>query len=275
MSVGYDFFKTYGIELLAGRAFSKEYGTDTLNKYVVNERVINKIGISNPEDAIGVHYGSFDRDGNFESGEIIGVVKDFHFKPLNQEIEPITFALNPQWTEFITVRYATDDLQGFISKMEENWKSQFPNDEYNYFFLKDRYESLYVNESRMQNILLAFTFLAIFIGCLGLFGLAAFIAQQRSKEIGIRKVHGASVSSIMVLLSRQFTYWVLLANLLAWPFAFYFIDNWLANFYYHIPMPYWVFIVSGLVALFVAVVTVSYRAYKAASANPVESIKYE
>jgi len=273
-SVGYDFFQTYGIKLLAGRAFSKEYGTDTLNKYIVNERVIDKIGITNPEDAIGVHYGSFGRDG-YESGEIIGVVKDFHIKPLNQEIEPVTFVLSSQWTEYITVRFTSDDLQGFIIKMEDNWKSQFPNDEFNYFFLKDRYESLYVNESRMQNILLIFTFLAIFIGCLGLFGLAAFVAQQRSKEIGIRKVHGASVGSIMVLLSRQFTYWVLLANLLAWPFAFYFIDNWLANFYYHIPMPYWVFIVSGLVALFVAVVTVSYRAYKAASANPVDSIKYE
>ena len=275
IGVGYDFFKTYGIELLAGKVFSKEYGTDTLNKYVVNEQVIKKIGIAKPEDAIGAHYGSFDRDGNFESGEIIGVVKDFHFKPLNQEIEPITFALNEHWTEFITVRYEADDLQSFISKMEENWKSQFPNDEYNYFFLKDRYESLYVNESRMQNILLAFTFLAIFIGCLGLFGLAAFVAQQRSKEIGIRKVHGATVSSIMVLLSRQFAYWVLLANLIAWPFAYYFVDNWLSNFYYRIPIPYWVFLASGLVALLLAVATVSYRAYKAASADPVDSIKYE
>ena len=273
--VGYDFFETYGIKLLAGRTFSKEYGTDTLNKYIVNERVLNKIGISNPEDAIGLHYGSFDRDGNFESGEIIGVVKDFHFKPLNQEIEPITFALNPHWTEYITIRFTGENLQEFISKMEENWKSQFPNDEYNYFFLKERYKSLYVNESRMQNILLTFTFLAIFIGCLGLFGLAAFVAQQRSKEIGIRKVHGATVGSIMVLLSRQFAYWVLLANLIAWPFAYYFIDNWLSNFYYRIPVPYWVFIASGLLALLLAVVTVSYQAYKAASADPVESIKYE
>ena len=141
--------------------------------------------------------------------------------------------------------------------------------------LKDRYESLYVDESRMKNILLYFTFLAIFIGCLGLFGLASFMAQQKSKEIGIRKVHGASVGNIVTLLTRQFTYWVLLANLIAWPLAFYFLDNWLATFYYRIDMPYWVFFASGLLALILAILTVGYRAFRSATSNPLESIKYE
>lgn len=275
IGTGYDFFKTYGIEFLAGRPFSKEYGMDTARKYIVNEQLLRKAGIASPEEAIGVHYGAFDQHGNFEPGEIIGVVKDFHFKPLDMEIEPITFTLNEQWMEYISIRYETADLPRFIKKMELTWKAYFPHENYTYFILKDRYESLYVDETRMKNILLYFTFLAIFIGCLGLFGLASFVAQQKSKEIGIRKVHGASVGGIVRLLTKQFTYWVLLANILAWPAAFYFLDRWLANFHYRIGMPYWVFIVSGAIALLLALLTVSYQAYKSASSDPLDAIKYE
>ncbi|MCB2207119.1 MAG: ABC transporter permease [Bacteroidetes bacterium] len=273
--VGYDFFETYGMEFLAGRSFSKEYGTDTAFKYIVNEQVLKKIGIKNPEDAIGSKYGSFNRDGYFEEGEIIGVLKNFHFKPLDKEIEPITFVLDEDWMEYITIRYETGDLAGFISKMDKIWKDQFPNDQYIYFTLKDRYESLYIDETRMKNILLSFTFLAIFVGCLGLFGLAAFVAQQKSKEIGIRKVHGAPVSSIVFMLTRQFSYWVLLANIIAWPLAFYFLDRWLSNFFYRIAMPYWVFIAASLLALLMALITVSYKAYRAATSDPLDAIKYE
>lgn len=275
MTVGYDFFKTYEMEFLAGRPFSREYGTDTAYKFVVNESVIKKIGIKSPEEAIGVHYGHFDQNGEYKPGEIIGVLKDFHFKPLDKKIEPATFALSNEWIEYITIRYNTSNLKQFVSKMEQTWQENFPQDAYTYFFLKDRYESLYIDETRMKNILLAFTFLAVFIGCLGLFGLAAFVAQQKSKEIGIRKVHGASIGNIMYLLTKQFSYWVLLSNILAWPFAFYFLDYWLSNFHYRIGMPYWVFIVSGIVALILAVITVSYRAYRSASTNPLEAIKYE
>jgi putative ABC transport system permease protein len=275
IGTGYDFFDTYGIEFIAGRPFSREYGTDTAYKYIVNEQLTKKIGITNPEEAVGIHYGSFNQNGEFLQGEIIGVVKDFHFKPLDKEIEPITFSLNEEWMEYITIRYSTTDLPLFIEKMEAEWKSHFPHEAYTYFVLKDRYESLYVNESRMKSILLYFTFLAIFIGCLGLFGLAAFIAQQKSKEIGIRKVHGASVSSIVTLLTRQFTYWVLLANIIAWPIAFYFLDNWLSNFHYRINMPYWVFFASGILALVLAILTVGYRAFRSATSDPLDSIKYE
>jgi putative ABC transport system permease protein len=275
IGVGYDFFDTYGMEFIAGRPFEREYGTDTAFKYIVNEQVLKKIGITNPEDAIGKKYGSFNRDGYFEKGEIIGVLKNFHFKPLDKEIEPITFMLNEDWMEYITIRFETSDLQGFITKMEEIWKKQFPNDQYMYFMLKDRYESLYIDETRMKNILLSFTFLAIFVGCLGLFGLAAFVAQQKSKEIGIRKVHGAPVSSIVFMLTRQFSYWVLLANIIAWPLAFYFLDRWLSNFFYRIAMPYWVFISAGILALMMALITVSYKAYRAATSDPLNAIKYE
>jgi putative ABC transport system permease protein len=275
IGVGYDFFKTYDIHLLAGRVFSREYGTDTANKYIINEQVLKKIGIKNPEAAIGVHYGNFNRNGEYQQGEIIGVVKDFHFKPLDKEIEPITFSLNENWMEYISIRHQAKNLNNFIEKMETEWKLHFPHEAYTYFDLKERYESLYVDETRMKNILLYFTFLAIFIGCLGLFGLAAFVAQQKSKEIGIRKVHGASVFSIVVLLSKQFTYWVLLANIVAWPIAFYFLDIWLSNFHYRIEMPFWVFIISGLMALLLALLTVGYRAYKSAISDPLNSIKYE
>ena len=275
IGTGYDFFKTYGIEIIAGRAFSKEYGTDTANKYIVNEVVLKKIGLKNPMDAIGINYGAFNGDGEFQSGEIIGVVKDFHFKPLDKEIEPITFSLNEQWMEYITIRYETNDLPLFINKMETVWKDNFPHEAYTYFTLKERYESLYVDQSRIKSVLLYFTLLAIFIGCLGLFGLAAFIAQQKSKEIGIRKVHGASVGSLIMLLTRQFSYWVLLANILAWPIAYFLLDDWLSNFHYRIDMPYWVFLVSGITAFVLAVLTVGYRAFRSATSDPLESIKYE
>ena len=275
IGVGYDFFDTYGIEFLAGRPFSREYGTDTASKYIVNETAIKKLGIASPDAAIGVHYGSFDSQSKYEPGEIIGVLKDFHFKPLDKKIEPITFSLNEDWMEYITIRYETKSMQDFVARIEEAWKNHFPNDEYAYFILKERYESLYIDETRMKNILLSFTFLAIFVGCLGLFGLAAFVAQQKSKEIGIRKVHGAPVGSIVYMLTRQFSYWVLLANIIAWPLAFYFLDDWLSNFYYRIGMPYWVFVVSGLLALVLALITVSYKAYKAAVSDPLESINYE
>lgn len=275
IGVGYNYFSTYKFEFLAGRPFSREFGTDTAYKYIVNEKVVKKIGYSDPEEAIGKRYGAFDKYGNPEPGEIIGVVKDFHFKPLDKEIEPVTFVLNEAWLEYITIRYETNDLKGFNEKMEDVWKKQFPSDEYNYFILESRYESLYIEETRMKNILLAFTLLAIFVGCLGLFGLAAFVAQQRSKEIGIRKVHGAPVNSIIFLLTRQFSYWVLLANLIAWPLAYYFLDNWLSNFFYRIDMPYWVFIVSGFIALLLALITVGYKAYIVAVSDPLESIKCE
>lgn len=275
IGVDYDFFKTYNIKLLAGRVFSSEYGTDTANKFIVNEQVLKKIGIKNPEEAIGVHYGNFNRNGEFQSGEIIGVMKDFHFKPLDKEIEPITFSLNEDWMEYITIRHNSKNFPQFIEKMETEWKNNFPHEAYTYFDLKERYESLYVNETRMKDILLYFTFLAIFIGCLGLFGLAAFVAQQKSKEIAIRKVHGASILNIVILLSKQFTYWVLLANIIAWPIAYYFLDNWLANFHYRIEMPIWVFIIAGILALVMALITVGYRAFITAISDPLNSIKYE
>ena len=275
IAVGYDFFETYEIKFLAGRPYSREYGTDTAQKFIVNEQVLKKIGIADPEKAIGIHYGNFNQNGEYQPGEIIGVVKDFHFKPMDQEIEPVTFVLNQDWTEYITIRYNSANLKQFVARMEKTWKENFPQDAYTYFFLKERYESLYIDETRMKNILLAFTFLAVFIGCLGLFGLAAFIAQQKSKEIGIRKVHGASIVDIMMMLTKQFSYWVILSNILAWPLAFYILDYWLSNFYYRIEMPFWVFFASGIVALILALITVSYKAFRAASSNPLEAINYE
>lgn len=275
IAVGYNFFETYEIEFLAGRPFSKEFGTDTSHKFIVNEQVIKKVGILDPEKAIGIKYGDFDQNGNFQGGEIIGVVKDFHIKPMDQAIEPITFFLDDDWMEYISIRYNTQDINALLTEVGDTWRKHFPNEEYIYFFLKERYESLYIEETRMKNILLAFTFLAIFIGCLGLFGLAAFVAQQKSKEIGIRKVHGASIQSIMILLTKQFSYWVLLANLIAWPLAYYFLDDWLSNFFYRIGMPYWVFFFSGILTLILAILTVSYRAYRAAASDPLNAIKYE
>ena len=210
--------------------------------------------------------------------EIIGVVKDFNFQSLHEPIRPLVIHPLPEkgfTGRFVTVRLAPGNHLNTISFIENIWKKYAGDEGFSYNFLDENLQHLYLADERTSEIAAAFSVLAIFVASLGLLGLAAFVTEQRTKEIGIRKVLGASVPEIMLLLSKEFVKWVLIANAIAWPLAYYVMNNWLMNFAYRTTMSLWIFVAAGVLALIVALLTVSSQAIKAATANPVKSLKYE
>jgi putative ABC transport system permease protein len=225
------------------------------------------MGLRNP---VGKRVYAFEREGI-----IIGVMKDFHLLSLHSEIEPIIFKLTESWRLNLIVRINPDNIPGTISHLKRVFEKFAPSFPFEYHFMNEEFDLLYRSEYRMRELFQYFAILAIFISCLGLLGLASFMAEQRTKEIGIRKVLGAPVSRIILLLSADFTKWVLAANIIAWPLAYFAISKWLENFAYRTSLNMSIFILSGVLALATALLTVSYQTLKAALANPVESLRYE
>jgi len=266
----HDFLDVMGIELTTGRNFSLDFPTDTIAAFILNETATNQFGWKDQPLEKRIQLGGF-------QGRVIGVVKDFHVKSLYQRIEPlmIHIAPNPDAYHYFAVKIKSDNFQKTLDFLEEKWKQVYPHDPFVYSFLDEDFDSQYQTEQLRGNIFISFSILAIFIACLGLFGLAAFTAEQRTKEIGIRKVLGASETGIVFRLSKEFTIWVLLANFIAWPVAFLAMDKWLQNFAYRTGIPMWIFFVAAVVALLIALITVSYQAIKAANSNPVEALRYE
>jgi putative ABC transport system permease protein len=205
---------------------------------------------------------------------VIGVVKDFNFQSLHQEIQPLII-LPESRGGMMAVRIKPENIAATISSIETVWNKFQAGQPFVYSFLDEQFDSLYRAEQRVSKIVSVFAALAICVACLGLLGLAAYTAEQRTKEIGIRKVLGASVGGIVMLLSKEFLKWVLISNLIAWPLAYYFMNSWLQNFAYRIDMDIIVFLVAGIAAIFIALFTVSLQAVKAATSNPVEALKYE
>jgi len=208
-------------------------------------------------------------------GIIIGVVKDFHFRSMHRLIEPLAMKIIPQWCDEMCLRFNPQDVSGSLRFLEGVWKNLYPGYPFQYWFLDDTLNNLYRTEERVARSSHYFTILAIIISCLGLLGLASFTAEQRTKEIGIRKTLGASSFNIVKLLSSDYLRWILLANIIAWPITFLAMNQWLQNFAYHITLKPPIFILCGVMALLLALLTISYRSIKAASANPVETLKYE
>ena len=266
--INYDYFKAFGLELVAGRPFSKEFPTDT-NAVIINETAMRAMGLENP---VGKRLAYFDGEFNIE---IIGIVKDYHFRSLHQRIEPQILILSTDATRLLCTRILATDIARTIKEVEQVWKTFAPAFSFEYNFLDESLDNLYRSEMRISKIFRYFTALAIFISCLGLFGLASFMAEQRTKEIGVRKVLGASVPGIVLLLSKEFGKWVLVANIIAWPIAWYAMSKWLQNFAYRTNITWTTFIISAGIALLIALLTVSYKSIKAALANPVESLRYE
>jgi putative ABC transport system permease protein len=264
--VDHDFIETFGIELIAGRDFSKRFPSDVEHAYILNESAVKEIGWESP---IGKELEIMNR------GPVIGVVKDFHFRPLHQKIEPAALYICPKYFQYISARISPTDVSRSLDFLKAKWQTLVPGQTFQYSFLDEDFDNLYKAEMRLGKIFTVVTFLAIFIACLGLFGLAAFEAVQRTKEMGIRKVLGASVSGIVLLLSKEFTKWVLLANIIAWPVAYYAMNRWLQNFAYRINIGPLIFIQSAVLALIVALLTVSYQAMKVSLANPVDTLRYE
>jgi len=270
--VEHDFFKTYGMKIIAGRDFSLEYPTDEQEAFILNETAVRQLGFKSPQEAVGTVFETFAPD---KKGRVIGVVRDFNYESLHQTIVPIVTYIAPIQANTLSLRIAS----GSLSKVEKHVKDVLdrfrPAGSLEYDFLNDRLAALYRNEERTMNMFSAFSILAILIGCLGLLGLATYSAEQRTKEIGVRKVLGASVSNIMLLLSREFTKWVIAANIIAWPLAYLGMRRWLQNFAYRTAIGLEPFLLSAVLAFCIALITVSYQSIKSALADPVKSLRYE
>ncbi len=270
LHVDADFTTTYGITFLAGRNFSGEIASDATEAFIVNEAAVRAFGWPDAESAIGKKFNQ-----NGEEGHIIGVVQNFHYNSLFHVVEPLFLALGDRYYSRITIRYRPADLNQVLSVVGQSWKRHFPNSLMDYSFQDESLESQYKAEQRFSQIGSTFTALSMLIACLGLFGLTSFTTRQRTKEIGIRKVLGASTTQILLLLSREFIKLVLVALLLAVPLACLGMEAWLEDFAYRITIGVWPFIIAGGSTLLVVWLTVSYQSVKAASANPVASLRSE
>ncbi len=266
----YDFIKTYKITLLAGRDFSSAYSSDKSSAFILNETAVRSLGWKTPEGALGNSIYFDEKIGN-----IIGVVRDFHFLSLHNAIEGTILHIRPERFYSLSLRVNTSNLPLTFSALKKIWEEILPNRPFEYVFLDEDFAKLYYSDRRVAELMGYFTFLSVFITCLGLFGLVAFSTEQRTKEIGIRKVLGATVSNIILLLTKEFTKWVLIANIIAWPIAYYAMHRWLQDFAYRTNIGIFTFIISALLTLMIALLTVSYQAVKAALANPIEALRYE
>ena len=268
--VGLDFIDHFNLELVAGRSYSRDYPSDSTSALVINEAAARQYGYSNPADAVGKKFDQWGR-----AGTVIGVVKDFNYISLHNKVEPLTLPFEAYASRYMSLKLKTEDLPATLSQIEQVWSQLAPHRPFIYSFLDEDFNSQYESDFRFRQIFTTFSILAIFIACLGLLGLATYTAEQRTKEIGIRKVLGANIGSIVGLLSKDFVKLVLIAILVATPVAWYGMNQWLEGFAYHVPVHWWVFLISGVLAVIVALVTISFQAIKAALMNPVNSLKSE
>jgi putative ABC transport system permease protein len=278
--VGYDFVDTYEIPIVAGRNFSREFPSEVrggggnpsqAGALLLNETAVKRFGWDDPigKEVIQVfgelrlHY------------TVIGVLKDFHYSSLRNPIMPMKLFLGRNPSRLVSIKIQPQDVRGTLERIEKAWNQFNPNYPFDFYFYDSVFAQRYREERNLQTLFRYFSALAIFIGCLGLFGLASFAAEQRTKEIGIRKILGASSWGMVILMSKAFIKWVLVANLIAWPVAYYAMSRWLTGYAYHTTLDLWIFLVSGVLALTMALLTVSTQAIRAASANPVNALKYE
>lgn len=274
VTTDYDFVSTYGIHVLVGRNFSRAYGTDS-SSFVLNGAATRALGLQQPGQAVGRNFKYGD-----VKGKIVGVVDDFHFESLHQSIVPLVLVMAPPGTpgfgyNRLSIKIGGGNVPGALAQLERTWKKFLPQTPFEYTFLDDKFDELYRSEQRQGTLFTSFAGIAIFIACLGLLGLSAFAISQRIKEIGIRKVLGAGVGSIVTLLSKDFLILVAIAALIAFPVAWYAMHNWLADFAYRISIHWWIFLVAGILASAVALITISFQAIRAATAPPVKSLRTE
>lgn len=271
--VDHDFIETFNMTIVQGRGFSRGYPSDSKEAYVLNEAAVKASALDSP---VGKRFAASTHEGMRE-GKIIGIVKDFHFQPLHDAIEPLVMFILPGNFNYMCIRAqpGTSGFTGIIRHIESTWNNFAPNFPFQYSFLDARFDRLYRSEQKTGRIFGYFTFLAIFISSMGLFGLAAQIAEQRTKEIGIRKVMGASVPGIILLLTKDFIRWVIIANAIAWPAAYLAMKKWLQNYAYRTSIGIDIFILAAAAALLITFLTVSFQSIRAAGEDPVESLRYE
>ena len=270
LSTDYGFIPTFGMQIAAGRNFSRDFSTDTSN-YILNETAVKMLGWGSAQNAIDkdMVYGG-------TKGKVIGVVKDFHFESLHQAIVPMIFYMPPGGNYHrLSLKIGGNNIPATIAAIGATWHRYLPDVPFDYGFLDQKFQQLYNSEQEQGSLFTIFSCIAIFIACLGLFGLSAFTITQRVKEIGVRKVLGASVSQIVAELSKSFLILVLIATVIAFPVAWYLMHKWLLDFAFRINIAWWVFVLAGIVALIIAFATISFQSIKAANANPVKSLRSE
>lgn len=265
IGVDFNYLDLYEMEVVAGRKFAREYATDEKEAVLLNETALRITGWENP---IGKR---------FDNGTVVGIVKNFHFEPLRETIKPIFFRVmtDHNYSFILSVKIKSEDIPATLAYIDKTWKKFSPDYPFSYSFVDRAVENLYRAERRIGNAFKYFSLIALFIACLGLFGLISFTVEQRTKEIGIRKIVGASVPKIMMMLSFDFAKLVLLANIMAWPAAYYFVARWLEGFAYRTPLGPGIFLLTGIVTLMIAMMTIGFQSIKAATANPVDSLRYE
>lgn len=271
MAVDQDFVDTYQISMVAGRNFSADMASDS-NACMLNERAVSHLGLGSPEQAVGA-------DINFwgEKLHIVGVVKNFHQQSPKEVFDPLVMRVRNSQTSTgaFSIKLETSDLQSTLGALRARWASIFPGNPFDYFFLEEHFEEQYLADQRFGQVFGMFALLAIFVSCLGLFALAAYVARVRTKEIGVRKVLGASVANVTAMLTRDFLRLVLVAIVIATPLAWYFMQQWLTNFADRITMQWWFFVCAGIIAVAIAFLTVGFQSAKAAMVNPVKSLRSE
>lgn len=276
LGVDEDFLHTYNLEVIEGRGFSKDITTDANQAFILNEAAVERFGwdkATGKDFTMTIHAAG----EQVRKGKIIGVVKDFHFQSLYNIIDPLVIYVNttPFYSNFLNIKLAPGNWEDAIKMLSAKWSVFNPDKPLEFYFLDEELKKFYDSEVKIGQIFTAFAVLSIIISCLGLFGLSAFSAQQRVKEIGIRKVMGASLSAILKLLSREYIVLIIIANLIAWPLGWYFGSEWLSTYPYRTEMGISIFLLTFLGALFIALVTVSFQSTKAAIANPVKSLRNE
>jgi putative ABC transport system permease protein len=268
---GFDFPETFGMNLKMGRSFSKIYSTDSNGVYLLNEKAASLFGWNNP---LGKRLTFVSLN---KTGDIVGVIKDFNYSSLHSAIEPLAIYLtvNPRYFKYISVSLGNGNKNREVNSIENTWKQILPNTPFEYYFLDESFDNLYRADMRLRSVVTIFTFIGIIIACLGLLGLVSKSAELRTKEIGIRKVLGASIGNILILISKDFIVLTIIADIIAWPLSYYLMNRWLETFAYKTIINPFLFVFAGILVIAIALVTVSYHALKAATSNPVKSLKYE
>jgi putative ABC transport system permease protein len=265
--VDHDFIKTFRIKLVEGRDFSKKFPRDVKGTYLINEAAAKKFGCQ-PTTGNELTIGA-------AKGTIIGVVEDFHYKSLHKKIKPLVLSIYPELFKYFSVRINGENIPQTLRYLKNKWQELVPSQSFKYSFLDEDLNNLYKVEMRLRKIFVIVSLLAILIACLGLFGLTSFIEGLRTKEIAIRKVFGGSIPGIVLLLTKDFIKCVLISNIIAWPITWYAMNKWLQNFAHRVDIFLWIFLLAGILSMTLTVLTVSFKAIKAALANPVEVLKYE
>jgi putative ABC transport system permease protein len=268
LEIDRDFIKTFGIQLKNGYIPGDTACPYSGTQYLMNESAVKKLGWDIP---VGKKLSSY----NGKDGFVTGIIEDFHFKTLHKEIEPLFLYVREVAPKYLAVKLNTTDINGSVDFIKHQWNNIVPDSPFEYFFYDSYYDQLYKKEALFGRIIFIFSVVAILIACLGLFGLAAFFSERRTKEIGIRKVNGAVIGEVLIMLNREFIKWVLIAFIIATPASWYLMHKWLQNFAYKTELSWWIFGLAGMIAFVIAVMTVTWQSWRAATKNPVEALRYE